>query len=185
MNDQKTIQTKASVKASIRDSFAQVASQISNLSSEQLHFKPDGKWSPAENLSHLISSTFPIASALNKTKLMFRVFGTSSNGSRTYGEMNAFYREKLTGGIGTAGTGFEPKSDDIADVEKMLENWKMIGAKFESRIEKWSESDLDKYRLPHPLLGKLTFREMLFFTHFHNLIHLEIIKQRISEHGEI
>src|SRR5579859_3509649 len=32
------------------------------------------------------------------------------------------------------------------------------------RVATWSEIDLDRYRLPHPLLGKLTVREMLFFT---------------------
>jgi hypothetical protein len=28
-------------------------------------------------------------------------------------------------------------------------------------IGRWHEDDLDRYRLPHPLLGKLTVREML------------------------
>ena len=35
------------------------------------------------------------------------------------------------------------------------------------RIDSFSEKDLDNYILPHPLLGKLTIREMLFFTIYH------------------
>ena len=34
-------------------------------------------------------------------------------------------------------------------------------------IEKISEEDLDYYLLPHPILGKLTLREMLYFTIYH------------------
>ena len=36
--------------------------------------------------------------------------------------------------------------------------------------------DLDKYVLPHPLLGKVTLREMLYFTIHHNEHHLELLK---------
>ena len=49
----------------------------------------------------------------------------------------------------------------------------MIGEKYTERLGNWSEKDLDKYKLPHPLLGKLTVREMLFFTIYHNEHHLK------------
>jgi hypothetical protein len=34
-------------------------------------------------------------------------------------------------------------------------------------LKKFSEDDLDSIRLPHPLLGKLTVREMLYFAVYH------------------
>ena len=40
------------------------------------------------------------------------------------------------------------------------------------QVEAWSESDLDTYVLPHPLLENLTSREMLFFTLCHNQRHM-------------
>jgi len=40
-----------------------------------------------------------------------------------------------------------------------------------SVAEKWNEDELDQYQLPHPILGKLTIREMLYFTIYHNLRH--------------
>jgi hypothetical protein len=36
----------------------------------------------------------------------------------------------------------------------------------------WSEAELDRYTLPHPLLGDLTMREMLCFTLYHNQRHI-------------
>jgi hypothetical protein len=44
----------------------------------------------------------------------------------------------------------------------------------------WREEDLDRYRLPHPLLGKLTVREMLLFTVYHNYHHPRSLAARLS-----
>lgn len=49
-------------------------------------------------------------------------------------------------------------------------------------LRKWNEKSLDKLRLPHPLLGKLTVREMTFFTLYHDRHHLRSVRQRTS-HG--
>ena len=43
-----------------------------------------------------------------------------------------------------------------------------------------SQADLDRYRLPHPLLGKLTVREMLFFTVYHNYHHVRSVADRLA-----
>ena len=45
------------------------------------------------------------------------------------------------------------------------------------KLDKFTEDDLDKYVLPHPLLGKLTLREMLCFTIYHVRHHEEIVKR--------
>ena len=44
----------------------------------------------------------------------------------------------------------------------------------------WGEWTLDRLRLPHPALGRLTVREMLFFTLYHNLHHVENVARRIK-----
>jgi uncharacterized damage-inducible protein DinB len=38
-------------------------------------------------------------------------------------------------------------------------------------IDAWEEDQLDEAQLPHPIIGKITVREMLFFTIHHNLRH--------------
>jgi hypothetical protein len=48
------------------------------------------------------------------------------------------------------------------------------------RVVSWSEIDLDRYRLPHPLLGKLTVREMLFFTLQHLAHHASKVEARLE-----
>jgi hypothetical protein len=34
-------------------------------------------------------------------------------------------------------------------------------------LERFTEDDLERYILPHPLLGKITLREMMYFTAYH------------------
>ncbi len=48
------------------------------------------------------------------------------------------------------------------------------------KIDKYSEVELDEYLLPHPLLGKLTVREMLFFTIHHVEQHQKITLRNLG-----
>jgi len=47
--------------------------------------------------------------------------------------------------------------------------------------KKWKEPQLDQYIAPHPLLGKITLRELCYFTIYHTKHHLNIIKERLSD----
>ena len=46
-----------------------------------------------------------------------------------------------------------------------------------ARVDRWSDEDLDNTLLPHPLLGKLTVREMLFFTIHHVQHHQRLVER--------
>ena len=58
--------------------------------------------------------------------------------------------------------------------------WSAEVTRLAGAIEGWSESALDRYRLPHPLLGKLTVREMLLFTFYHHEHHANTVKRRLA-----
>lgn len=49
-------------------------------------------------------------------------------------------------------------------------------------IQKYSEQELDQTILPHPLLGKITLREMLYFTIYHVEHHHHLTKNNLSFH---
>lgn len=141
-------------------------------------------WSPADNVRHLIKSTLPVTKALKLPGLLLRtLFGPAANASTSYGELVTRYREKLAAG-GNAGK-FAPRTIPVPDD---LEAWqrKLVGTCRDSvsdlsrAVGRWSESDLDNYRLPHPLLGKLPLREMLFFTLYHYNHHKENVVRRMA-----
>ena len=57
-------------------------------------------------------------------------------------------------------------------ISKLVKEEKRLAKK----IQKWTESDLDTYLLPHPLLGKMTIREIALWTAYHTEHHYKILK---------
>lgn len=45
------------------------------------------------------------------------------------------------------------------------------------KLDKFTEEELDRYILPHPLLGKLTISEMIYFTIYHVLHHKKMTER--------
>lgn len=48
-------------------------------------------------------------------------------------------------------------------------------------LDSFTEKELDQYVLPHPLLGKLTLREMMFFTIYHVQHHEVLTKKNLEQ----
>ncbi|MEM6966925.1 MAG: DinB family protein [Bacteroidota bacterium] len=172
MTPTKTIESKADIIEALRMSFEKVANCLINTPSEILHLNKDEKWSVAENFDHLIRSTKPVASALKKNKFFFLPFGISLSGSEEYEILKTNYHLRISQGV-TPPKAYLPLAGDNLSKDKMLTSWKVISEKFPERISKWSEKDLNRFRVPHPALGKVTLRELLFFTIFHNEHHLK------------
>jgi len=102
-------------------------------------------------------------------------FGKATQPSRSYDEICALYIAKLTAG-GQASGRYLPEQDASSESAKerkkdLLTVWARESEELVSTVQNWSDEDLDAYQLPHPLLGNLTVREMLYFTIYHNLRH--------------
>ncbi len=177
MKSTKTISTKSDIIEALHSSFEEISTFLDTTPDDIFYQRIDDKWSIAENLDHLVLSNKPLASVLKKNKLFFLTFGFSFKGSENFETLKANYHLKLSQLGPPPNSGFSPKNSKDTSKQKFQENWKMIGEKYAPRLAKWSEKDLDRFRLPHPLLGKLTFREMLFFTIFHNDHHLRRMRQ--------
>jgi hypothetical protein len=54
----------------------------------------------------------------------------------------------------------------------LVNKWRRAAGALVDSIKNWQEQDLDRYLLPHPILGKLTVRELLFFTIYHDMRHM-------------
>lgn len=146
---------------------------------------PDGAWSPAENLVHLIKSGRPVAMALRLPKLLIRLrFGGVDRPSRSFAQLRADYLSALAAG-GEASGAFLPQLNQTESRaesrRRMLAGWEATGAALTGALEIWPDPVLDMCLLPHPLLGPLTVREMLFFTIYHTMHHLNDVQRLLGE----
>lgn len=149
-------------------------------------FAPLGDaWSPADNVRHLIKSQRPLARALRMPRIaLLARFGVAFRRSRTCSEVREVYLAALARGV-TAGR-FAPNpepapADPEAARSALMKKRDETAAALEAGIEGWGEKALDRFRLPHPALGMLTVREMLFFTLYHNLHHVRNVERRIGQ----
>ncbi len=148
-------------------------------------FAPIGThWSPAEHVRHLTRSMTPLLPVLRVPRMALRlVFGQAAQPSRSIESLDAQYSKALAAG-GTAGRFTPPPDQAIAnDVRRnqIMDAHSETLRGLTQAMERWTESELDACRLPHPLLGKLTVREMMLFTLLHNRHHLEACERRRDE----
>jgi hypothetical protein len=170
-----------------RDEILQALDQIqrdstaywSAFSDDEFFAKIGDAWSPADNVRHLAKSIRPVAKALRLPKIFVRLmFGGPRAASVTYDALRERYLAKLAGGA-DAGR-FAPSQRVITDRAEVLRQHEQANRELRAAIARWPDRALDRHQLPHPLLGKLTVREMLFFTLYHQLHHMDVVKRRLQ-----
>jgi len=144
-------------------------------------FRPAEKWSIAENVDHLIRAVKTTQLAYSLPKFIVRMASGKPNWpSRSYDELVAKYKLKLTQG-GKASGRYLPKISGGTKFS-LMQQWQRRNENYLESVElRWSDNQLDRYIVSHPLLGKITLRELCYFTIYHTEHHLDIIKTRLTE----
>src|SRR3990172_9460800 len=163
----------------------------SYLTLDEFYERDGSAWSASDIIRHLIKSVKPVADAMSLPKLVLWIgWGKAKRPSHQYHEIRQIYQKALSKGInpGRFAPGYEEIPATQAEAEKrrskILANWYKISDRLLHVLKKWSEINLDKYRLPHPVLGKLTVREIIMFTIYHNLHHINTIQQKFPRKSD-
>jgi len=148
-------------------------------------FQPAEKWSIAQNVEHLVISANTTRLAFSLPKFIVKLYaGKPNRASRTYDELVNKYKLKLQQGGKASGRFIPEKIRESPEKKTMLETFKKAMNRLKDSIErKWEDSQLDQYIAPHPLLGKITLRELCYFTIHHTYHHLALIKERCMQPG--
>ncbi len=155
--------------------FTTFAAQVANTPDTQFELNPNGKWSVGQHLQHLIQSVAPVNQALYLPKFVLGwTFGKANRPSKTYPELVQKYSEKLANGA-VATARFVPKPIFLPQKAKLLLQYEGHKNRLIKHLQAFSESDLDTYIAPHPLLGKITLRELMYFTMYHTEHHFSIL----------
>jgi hypothetical protein len=153
---------------------------------EVVFFQPQGeqkeKWSIAENVVHLEMSVRPLKMVFSLPRLLlWWRFGKANRPSRTAEQLKARSEERLleTKGIPTP-DGFTPKLKPDFDKKTIIARCIAQHDIAIATAKKYPESALDAYVVPHPLLGKITLRELIHFTGFHIKTHHDIVARYLG-----
>ena len=106
--------------------------------------------------------------------------GKPNRPSRSYDELVVKYKLKLTQG-GKASGRYLPKISGATKFS-LMQQWQKRNENYPEAVElRWNDNQLDRYMVSHPLLGKITLRELCYFTIYHTEHHLNTIKARLTE----
>jgi hypothetical protein len=144
-------------------------------------------WSPADNVRHLTKSVQAVSGGLRVPRwVLWLAFRSGRGTSRSYGEVRETYRARLARGASAgkfAPAPRPPAVDPEAERTRVMTRHANSIDELVSLVARWPENALDRRRLPHPLLGPLTVREMLLFTVYHNRHHVDVVRGRLAAAG--
>ena len=150
-----------------------------SLTENEFSYSLNGKWTAGQHFEHIYLSVSPLTKALRMPGLLLKlIFGKANRPSRDYEALIKKYHDKLEKG-GAASGRFIPKQIAFTERDHLKRNLLKTVEQLCKAVNSYSESKLDHYILPHPLLGKLTIREMLYFTIYHVEHHKKLVLQNI------
>jgi DinB superfamily len=148
-----------------------VVNSITKMTEEALFKSKNEKWTNAGHVEHLINSIKPLNLLFMFPKFVLTAWaGKPNRKSRSYEALVEKYWEQLNKRNPTVNR-FGPKNK-ITTKKKLIAQFEKEYDNFANKIKSdWDEINLEKYLIPHPLLGKLTVKEMIMFTIYHTEHH--------------
>jgi hypothetical protein len=164
----------------LQDNHQAFIEYINSLTDEEFLVSQQSKWTAGQQLQHICLSVRPVNLALLIPKFMLRLFFGKPREKRNYEELVHAYQNVLKNG-GKAGAPYIPKSVGIHQKQKLINELTKLIDSLVEKINQLSEDDLDQHILPHPLIGKTSIREVLYFTIYHVKHHHEQLVNNLNK----
>lgn len=172
---------KQLITEKLRVNHQNFADYVLSLTENDFMFSIDQKWTAGQQLDHILRGVSPVKMALTLPKLVPKLlFGKTNRSSLDYNSLVSTYQGKLAAGS-KASRKFIPPIINFDQGEVLRNKLLKTVNSLCQKISKYSENQLDEYLLPHPILGKLTVREMLYFTIYHVEHHHLAVKRNLEK----
>lgn len=136
------------------------------------------RWGPAHHLGHLQIAHARIGKAF---RLGAAMPAHPTGVSRPYDDVRAAY----LGALASAPPAFLANNpmtasvDPAAGRDAAVAGFVEADRRMRESAATWSEAEWDARAIPHPVMGALTAREMLFFCHAHDQHHLDGVRRAL------
>ncbi|TAH05038.1 MAG: DinB family protein [Sphingobacteriales bacterium] len=169
---------KFDLSQQISEAYTLFASDVKNLAYSNANLCINHNWSVNQNIDHINLSLTQLNKyfLLPKEKIQL-IFGLTSKGDVTMATFTLKLNQTLKTGIKSTIT-FTPDFSS-KNTQDLILKGQVIISDMVKALMLWSDEDLDTYNCPHPVLGKISAREMLFFTIYHIRHHHSTTKELI------
>jgi hypothetical protein len=155
---------------------------LETISDEQWVQGPQDRWTAGQHILHLADSAQLLNKALGYPKFLIKYkFGTSNRPSGDYKEVAKRYEERLAESQEKAAKyNIDLKVPTVNDRKHLKQKLQILNKKLQYKTNKLKDKHLDTLLLPHPLMGRMTLREIIMWTAHHTEHHVEILKKDYS-----
>lgn len=171
---------KTTLIQSLDDSAAQFIELVKDLNKDEFEVNVNNKWSAGQDLVHLIKVLKIVNIGFTLPKPILRLmYGIQKNNNRSFEQLQQIYKSALEGGA-KAPTIYIPKPVTYNDKDNLIQKHASLNKSFIDKLNNHTQYELDSYRLPHPILGKISLGELAIFTSFHTSHHFELLKSKLG-----
>jgi hypothetical protein len=171
---------KTTLTKSLDENVVQFIELVKGLTKDEFEVNINDKWSAGQDLVHLIKVLRIVNIGFTLPKPLLRLlFGINKNDSRPFEDLRQVYKSALEGGA-KAPTIYIPKPVSYNEKEYLIQKYASLNKSFINKLNNHTAFELDSYRLPHPILGKISLGELASFTSFHTSHHFDSLKSKLA-----
>lgn len=137
------------------------------------------KWTPGQQLEHIYLCLNPIDQSLRAKEFIEQKFGTINRECLSYDETITNYLKALANG-GKAPEQFVPSLIPYKEKETKIDAISNQLLSIKKSFGNYSEEEFETLSLPHPLLGKMSLKELFYLMSYHATHHLVQTKKNIA-----
>lgn len=172
---------QSELSAELQKKYKGFIQEIESMNEGEFMQAAAGKWTAGQHLEHLCRSVRPLSLGLKLPKFMPKLlFGKANRPSKTYEGLVNKYLNKIEEGAKASGPYLPPKFVPIGRRSALCRRLQKLVKTLMQVLENYSEHDLDHLILPHPILGKVTIREMIYFTIYHAKHHRQLVLKNLE-----
>lgn len=144
---------------------------------------PENKWTIGQHVLHLVNSLQLLNNALSYPRFFLKYkFGLCNRETRDYNTIVKKYQQNLKDNKDKARIFNQKLKKPLQkDRNRLLTRLQIQSKKLQYKIKKISDVNLDTLVIPHPLMGKMTIREITMWTAHHTEHHTNILMQNYAE----
>ena len=159
--------TKSEIIQQLEKQYSAFIRYVKGLDEEAFQYSYQQKWTAGQQIQHLVLSVAPLVRFYGMSaSAIDQLFGKTDRANHSYQQLTDTYIEQLAEG-GQAPSrflpepvAFEQKAELIKKLQDLIDQLKVI-------VKAAQEKDLETLLIPHPLLGKITLKEMLYNAIYH------------------
>lgn len=171
---------KTTIIQSLDETVIQFNEFVKNLNKDEFEININNRWSAGQDLVHLIKVIRIVNIGFTLPKPILRlIYGVNKNNNRSFEQLQKLYKNALEGGA-KAPTIYVPKPVAFIDKDNLIQKHESLNKSFIDKLKNHTQFELDSYRLPHPILGKISLGELAVFTSFHTSHHLDLLKSKLA-----